>query len=100
MRRLSLSVYSKVQLGALGALLLSVVVLGLLALQTHNAICSFRGDLEQRIENNQVLLNDHPGDQIISAYGLQIPRTVLENNLRGQRATLASLDSGWPPLSC
>lgn len=84
---------------AIVVLSISVLVLALFSIQTRSALCSFRGDLEARAAANQRILDENPGP-VLHVFGLEIPRDVIENNLRGQRATLESLDSGWPPLTC
>lgn len=80
-----------VQLVALGVLIVSVLVLGWFAVSTQYALCAFKHDLEARAAANQEIL-DQEKDPIIRAFGLRIPRTVIQSNLRGQRATLRSLD--------
>lgn len=63
-----------------------------LATSTNDALCAFKGDLEMRAAANARILAENEGE-IIAVFGIQIPRDVLQSNLRGQQATLKSLDS-------
>lgn len=85
---------------------LSVIALGLalafrsadqakidnLAQETHDALCAFKGDLEQRAASTAKILDDDPGDPV-RIFGLSVPRAQLKSNLANQERSLASLTS-------
>lgn len=74
------------------ALLLGAYRLETTARQTHDALCSLKSDLENRAQANRDILSS-TDDEVIDLFGIQVPRSVIENNLRGQDATLAALSS-------
>jgi hypothetical protein len=78
------------QLALMVILLGAVVALAYFSLQTHSALCAFKGDLERRAENNREIIEKHQGP-IIHVFGLQIPRGELEQSLANQERTLNSL---------
>lgn len=80
------------------ALVVLVMFIGVAALaaytlyeasQNRAAFCKFRGDLEQRVDNTQTFLDEHPGPEPIPG----IPRATLQRSLDGQRATVKSLSN-------
>ena len=81
-----------VQLVAIIVLAVSVGILAWFSITSQYALCAFKGDLAHRLAANEAILAN-TDDPIIRAYGLRIPRSVILNNVRGQRATLKSLDS-------
>lgn len=81
-----------VQLLAIIVLAISVGILAWFSITSQYALCAFKGDLEHRLASNEEILAN-TSDPIIRAYGLRIPRSVIQNNVRGQRATLKSLDN-------
>lgn len=85
LRRLGL-----VQLAAIGVLAVSIGALAYFSIAAHSALCTFKSDLEQRLAANKALLEED--GPIITAYGLRVPRGVLETNVRSQEATVESLD--------
>jgi hypothetical protein len=55
--------------------------------QAHDAICNLRDDVRRRVDASQQLLDEHPNAKVIFA----IPRSVIENSVKGQQATLDAL---------
>lgn len=53
--------------------------------RTRSALCTFRGDLEQRVNSSQDFLDEHPGGI------LGIPAASIRTTIANQRATIASL---------
>lgn len=99
------------RLGTLASISLIVLVpsVGLLAynaIAARGALCSFTHDLENRLEQQQHLLNTQKGPTIDVFAGtdprvtLVVPRIVLENQVRQQESTLKSIKGGWPNLKC
>lgn len=92
---------------ALAVLLPSVALLAYNAIAARAALCSFTHDLETRIDKQQELLDTQEGPTIDVFAGqgdpritLIVPRTVIENQVASQRATLSSITGGWPNLKC
>jgi ABC-type transport system involved in cytochrome bd biosynthesis fused ATPase/permease subunit len=85
--------WSRAQVVALVALGAMVLVLAIFAFVTHSALCSFKGDLESRVAVSQAILDDNEGQEIIRAFGLEIPRDQAESQLANQRRTLESLNA-------
>ena len=57
-------------------------------LQVNQAVCTFREDLSARADSSQQLLDDNPHEALIFA----IPREVIANSVKNQKATVESLD--------
>ena len=54
----SVRVWTWAQLGAMLVLLVSVAALAYYAIQTHDALCKFKGDLEQRAEQTASFIDE------------------------------------------
>lgn len=55
--------------------------------QTKQALCIFKYDLIDRRDRSAAFLEEHPGEKMI----LGIPRETIEQGVRNQTATIASL---------
>lgn len=76
---------------AIGAmLLLLTAVFIFFLLQTHGALCTLRGDLQDRVDRSKAYLAEHPGD--LKFGDTVIPRSQFESQVANQEATLKSLD--------
>lgn len=75
-------------------LVLVVVLLGgvyrveTLARSTHDALCTLRADIEQRADNADRFLREHPGPFPIPG----VARAELIRSIEANRRTVASLD--------
>lgn len=57
------------------------------ALDTHSALCTFKGDLKRRVTDTEQFLKEHPE-------GIPgVPTATIRRSLDGQRATIRSLAS-------
>ncbi len=78
-------------------IVLGVAVAGLAATflfysaQTHGALCTFRGDLQQRVDSSRHYLATHQGD--LKFGDVRIPREQIVAQVASQQATLRSLDN-------
>ena len=85
----SVRVWTWTQIGAMLVLLASVAALAYYAIQTHDALCKFKGDLEHRAEQTALFV-----DEIESGKREPIPGISLADLRRSysnQVATLSSL---------
>ena len=64
----------------------------LISLQTHTALCTFRADLEKRVEATEKFLHDNPHLTSLRFGSAVVTRGQLLVQARTQRATLKSLD--------
>lgn len=67
--------------------LVVILVVGASEYRTHQALCSFRDDLEQRVVQTQDYLATHPAQTLFG-----VPRKTLLLNVANQERTLRSLD--------
>ena len=63
------------------------------SLQTHDALCTFRADLEKRANLTQKFLDDNPHLTQLRFGDAVVTRGQLVVQARTQRATLRSLDN-------
>lgn len=62
------------------------------AIETHNSLCAFKGDLQRRYDVLKKLLDDNPGPFPAASLGLpDIPREVLESSRQNRKEILDSL---------
>lgn len=73
--------------------LITVIVVGVVAVLNHNSLCTFTADLRRRQVVAQSILDDptNRGKKTIDYFGLRIPRSVLQNQADSQMKTLDSL---------
>lgn len=83
--------WSMVELLAVVAVGVTVLVLALFAFVTHDALCSFKSDLDQRTLTAERLLTENQGP-VIEVFGLEIPRDELEREYLSRKRALDSLD--------
>jgi hypothetical protein len=86
-----------VWLGILLCAAVGVLVLGVMAFQqietnatAHAALCALKAKHTRDVASTQELLDENPGP-VIRAFGLRIPRSILEANLADDKGTLNSL---------
>lgn len=84
-RLLKVMVVSNVM--AIAAVIALAVYVFLQLQHTNTSLCSFRGDLEQRVDQTQKFLDDHPGPEPFPG----ITRATLQTGLTNQRRTIESL---------
>lgn len=56
--------------------------------KTHDALCTFRGDLQARANQSEKFLGTHPGREPFPG----ISRETLKTSIDNQRRTIAALD--------
>lgn len=61
--------------------------LRVVAVTTNSALCSFRADLQRRLDDTVRYMRQHPGREPIPG----ITRATLRRSVEGQRATLDAL---------
>lgn len=80
-------------LGLYTIALCSVLVIGYFEYVTHNSLCTFRGDLQERVDSgNQLLTASGNGGSIIIVFGVKIPRATIVSQVHSQEQALKSLD--------
>ena len=85
----SVRVWAWVLLAAMLVLLVSVGALAYHAIQTHDALCNFKGDLERRAEQTEMFIGEIRNGVREPIPGISL--ADLERSYANQTATLASL---------
>lgn len=60
-------------------------------INTRRVLCSFKADLQSRVDQANKILEEHPEDPV-KVYGLVIPRATLIQQTANQQRSLDALD--------
>ena len=94
----TLRTLGRIHIAAVFVLAVSVAILGLFAIQSRSAICSFKRDLQGRAQNTAAFIEALETGQRPPIPGITV--ADLQRSLAGQRATLRALEGGFPPMRC